>query len=254
MGAAFAQSAQASRAKPDGYITPAYRREVSEFQLWEHPVLMHAKPDDPRLGKVDELTQDALIRRSHTVPLYIDWIQHALTKVGIPTPVTSVLDSKTVQNIKAYQNRPKNDLRADGWIGAKTETKLWRESGLFPPGSDYNEKPVPVPDRPWHEGKGNMPYFQRAFMLRVQKDFMNSVEKPFANVTPNFRRVYSCIAFKILDKRYDYYDTNYLTVRSIDDYLKKGKATFDQIDALTNDAKKEIERDFKNIYSNTSGL
>ena len=65
---------------------------------------------------------------------YVAWAQTALDKVGasMGAAVTGSMDSGTKAAIRTFQDYQK--LLGDGWIGAKTETALIRESGIFPPG------------------------------------------------------------------------------------------------------------------------
>jgi len=85
-------------------------------------------------GKVDEKTQNALIKANHKNRDYVKWVQQALIKTGIGVNLkpSGIMDQKTINIIKSFQAN--QGLKADGWLGAKTETSLIRVSGLIPPG------------------------------------------------------------------------------------------------------------------------
>jgi hypothetical protein len=239
--------------KPDGHINPDYRREIKEFQLWYVPQYRNANMMDSRLGKVDAVTQDRLIESNHTREAYLRWVQKALTKVGLMTPETGVLDMDTIKNIKAFQGSPKRTLKVDGWVGSKTETKLWRESGILPPGSEWNgNAPKPL-DKPWHEGQKNKARILEIFGQRFSEDMMRSVQMPFAMIGPAYRPVYRDLVRYMLREEV-WVDTAYLTPRHVQDFSKfdGARATWDRIDATAIDGHEEAMRVFNRIYDNAA--
>ncbi len=125
----------------DGAKTASYYDWVSEFK-WSRGL--------PANSEVDSLTQDRLIKANHKEPVYVMWAQQALVKsgAGFDLKVDGSFGPKTkvcLQSFQAY-----NGLVDDGWLGAKSETKMIEVTGLYPPGEKRGDapKPAPVPPKP----------------------------------------------------------------------------------------------------------
>jgi peptidoglycan hydrolase-like protein with peptidoglycan-binding domain len=111
--------------KVNGLDSATYRNYVKIFQS-----MTGLKPN----GEVDAKTQNALIKANYKDRDYIKWVQRALiiTGVGVNLRPSGIMDRKTINAIKSFQAN--QGLKADGWVGAKTETSLVRVAGLIPPG------------------------------------------------------------------------------------------------------------------------
>lgn len=120
----------------DGAITSEYREQMKEFQFAYGLAAT---------GEVHPADQNELIKANHKTPEYVAWAQRALVKVGagIGLASTGAVNKETtgaIFSFQAYQG-----LVDDGWIGAKTDTALIRESGTLPPGHLVHGPPPPKP-------------------------------------------------------------------------------------------------------------
>lgn len=122
----------------DGTDTTEYRDWVEEFQF----AYMISSPK----REVDEGTQNALIKANHRDPIYVDWVNEALTKVGAGKAlnIDGIWDPASKKALLAFQ--AEEGLSKDGWVGARTETALIAATKIPPPGS--REVPKPKPKRP----------------------------------------------------------------------------------------------------------
>jgi peptidoglycan hydrolase-like protein with peptidoglycan-binding domain len=118
----------------DGLDSSFYRDAVEEFQ-WAYGL--------PVSRDIDVADQNALIKANHLTPEYVAWAQESLAKVGagIGLVASGTMNKATTNAIKSFQAY--HGLSDDGWIGAKTETALIRESGILPPGH-ITRGPVPT--------------------------------------------------------------------------------------------------------------
>ena len=125
----------------DGVTTAGYYEWVNEFK-WSRGL--------PSNSSVDEATQNKLIKANHTDPIYVIWVQQALIRAaaGPDLKVNGTFGPSTKTSLQSFQSY--NGLLDDGWMGARTETKLIEVSGLYPPGEKRGDtpKPVPVPPKP----------------------------------------------------------------------------------------------------------
>ena len=122
----------------NGADTPEYQEKVREFK------------DVFELGKsavFGSREQNVLIKRNHGVHDYVTWARAALEKAGYGTGGSSSgsMDRGTKAAIMKFQEDYEK-LVDDGWIGAKTETLLIEQSGIFPPG--HVKDPSDEPDEP----------------------------------------------------------------------------------------------------------
>ncbi len=125
----------------DGATSAEYYEWVTEFK-WSRRL--------PANNVMDEAAQNELIKANHKDPMYVLWVQEALVKsaAGYELKVDGAFGPNTkacLQSFQAYMG-----LVDDGWMGAKTETKLIEVTGLYPPGEKRGDapKPVPVPPKP----------------------------------------------------------------------------------------------------------
>lgn len=146
----------------DGQALLEYRSWLITFQM-KHKLTVNAKVDLP--------TQNALIKANRSHAGYVRWIQNALLISGEGINVGGkaiVADGawgpKTEQAVKVFQEKHEK-VKADGWVGAKTERLLMLRTATVPPG---RTKPlreptydpvmpvwdVPVPDDPVPELTG----------------------------------------------------------------------------------------------------
>ena len=135
------------RIRSNGSDSPYYRDSIEEFQLG------YALPITRDIGPSD---QNEIIKANHKTPEYVDWAQEVLRRTGASTGSSGVagfMSEDTRDSIKSFQAYI--GLKDDGWIGARTETEMIRESGLTPPGHVVapiippKPKPRPVvPTRP----------------------------------------------------------------------------------------------------------
>jgi hypothetical protein len=127
-------------------ITPEYR-------IWV--MVLQTNQKLPVTSKVDEPTQNALIKLNRWVPEYVRWIQIALTisgegigPGGKAIRTDGIWGEETRDAVKTFQINHEETLKSDGWVGAKTETTLMKRTGTAPPGRPGGKKVVPKP-RPW---------------------------------------------------------------------------------------------------------
>lgn len=120
----------------DGADTPTYREYVKTYQ---------ARCGRPQNGIVDAPLQNKVIKANHKDRAYGDWVRAALIKTGAGYDLapTGVIDNATRTSLKCFQAY--NNLKDDGWVGAKTETVLFQESKITPPGHISPVKPTPPP-------------------------------------------------------------------------------------------------------------
>ena len=120
----------------DGVITPQYRDAVTEFQA-DHGLSQN--------GDIGPKEQDKIIRVSNGFYEYVEWVQDALSspRVGISIPVNGARDNTTKNAIKSFQAF--HDLRDDGWVGPRTETVLFKVSGVVPEWHIKGVGPKPTP-------------------------------------------------------------------------------------------------------------
>jgi hypothetical protein len=124
----------------DGADSALYRRTLVSFQN-ENGLENH--------GQVDEATQNQLIRLNHADPDYTAWVQAALMRAGLLEPGVNraepIMDrpaSLTRQALRRWQAA--QGLKADGWVGPKTELALMTIARTAPPA----DSPAPAPCRP----------------------------------------------------------------------------------------------------------
>jgi len=116
----------------DGTKSSKYKAMVRQFNN------DYLYRDDDR---VDEQTQNELIYLNSADGDYVEWLGKAINKAGFgPVAIARVLDTPLVNAIKAFQGKQRPKIKADGYVGAKTELALIKASGLYPPG-----KPRPKP-------------------------------------------------------------------------------------------------------------
>jgi hypothetical protein len=125
----------------DGATTTAYHEWVTEFK-WSRGL--------PADNVVDETTQNAFIKANHKEPVYVMWAQEALVDsgAGYDLKVDGIFGPKSKKCLQSFQAY--NGLEDDGWLGAKSETKLIEVTGIYPPGEKRGDvpKPKPVPPKP----------------------------------------------------------------------------------------------------------
>ncbi len=110
----------------NGVDTTVYRKAVHKFN--KHFVRKASIPND-----VDVKTQDELIRHNEKTNYYVAWVQRQLLVLGHSrVSITGKKDSKTRSAIKAFQRKRK--LKADGFVGFHTETRLLNYTLQPPPG------------------------------------------------------------------------------------------------------------------------
>jgi Putative peptidoglycan binding domain len=115
----------------DGSNTPEYRMWLMSFQT-NQKLTVNAQ--------VDLATQNALIKRNRVHDAYVRWVQNALLisgegiRVGGKAIVANgYWGSDTEQAVKDFQSKHEN-MKGDGWVGAKTERALMLRTGTVPPG------------------------------------------------------------------------------------------------------------------------
>lgn len=232
-----------ARLKVDGNKTPRYRKAVSSFQLitvpkyYMYPVAL--------FGNVDEETQDAIIRLNHSSEEYLNWMQKALTATGHAVVVTGVLDSATIEKLREFQSRKDLGLENDGWVGAKTETRLFEISKLEPPGSTVPVIPKPTPIR-WHGGIFNGNLWFKMFTHEIDEGLKHGTEPPYRDIPKNDRVAFQCVLKKSTNLGWK---SDYLGKQALEDWARRDLAMLGLRAALTN-AAKEISRDFTRIYDN----
>ncbi|MFN7936809.1 MAG: peptidoglycan-binding protein [Bryobacteraceae bacterium] len=128
----------------DGTPSEEYRYWVKEFQINQK---LNAN------GEVNESTQNALMKRNRFDGDYVAWIQRSLSRSGEGiVPVTGVWNSETEEVMKDFQTN--EGLKADGWVGAKSETALYMRSRIRVPGrlkAARPYKPVLPPPSIWSD-------------------------------------------------------------------------------------------------------
>ena len=120
----------------NGAITVDYRDAIEEFQFAYGLA---------RTRDVASQDQNEIIKANHKTPEYVEWVQRALNKVGAGSgkPPNGIFSKDTKDGVLAFQSYM--GLVDDGWVGAKTETELIRESGIRPPGEVKIGPPPPKP-------------------------------------------------------------------------------------------------------------
>ena len=159
----------------DGKALLDYRSWLITFQM-KHKLTVHAK--------VDLATQNALIKANRKHAAYVRWIQNALliSGEGINVGGKAIIADgswgpKTELAVKAFQTKHEN-VKADGWVGAKTERLLMLRTGTVPPGrTKVLREPkfdpvvpswdVPVPDDPIPELTGESFRFETSEGLNI---------------------------------------------------------------------------------------
>lgn len=136
-----------ARLPDNATITPEYRAWVAQLQI---------NQSLPPTGKVDEASQNAIIRLNRLHPAYVRWVQIALSisgegigPFGRGIRTDGFLDAATTDAVKTFQINNEGTLVSDGWVGAKTETLLMARTGTTPPGR-IGPKPPPPPG-PWDD-------------------------------------------------------------------------------------------------------
>lgn len=138
----------------DASKSAQYRTAVKEFQFGYRL---------PQTGEMNSATQDKMIRANHIDPIYADWVQEALRKAGAGHGVVreGMITNKVRRWIRSFQRS--KGLGVDGWVGAKTETVLAKESGIRPPSGIVISVPVrrkrpkrPAPGKPKHDLPAHM--------------------------------------------------------------------------------------------------
>jgi hypothetical protein len=119
----------------DGVDTsPAYRAALRKFNL------EYSGRDYP---DIDEQTQNDLIYANEGHEGYVKWVIGRLINVGFgalrPSPTYT---PEIREAIKAFQ--AKVGLRADGYVGSKTELALIKRTNVLPPGEPKNDPPPTV--------------------------------------------------------------------------------------------------------------
>lgn len=146
----------------DGQALLEYRSWLITFQM-KNKLAVNAK--------VDLATQNALIKANRKHAGYVRWIQNALlisgegmNVGGKPIAADGGWGPKTEQAVKIFQEKHEK-VKADGWVGAKTERLLMLRTATVPPGrTKALREPkfdpvvpmwdVPVPDDPIPELSG----------------------------------------------------------------------------------------------------
>jgi hypothetical protein len=131
-----------------GSTTGEYRTLVERFQK-ENGL----KAD----GEVNKATQDALIKANESNRGYMVWVHRALESDPVfsdpplttPTSAGSFKSNGMRLGIRSFQNRRKRDLAVDGFVGAKTESRLIQACKCLPPGHYVSGlSPVTPPPEP----------------------------------------------------------------------------------------------------------
>ena len=121
----------------DGRISRTYREAVRAFNI------EHLFRDDEI---VDTQTQDELIYENEANARYVRWVIRSLNQIGLgPLPDSDTFSTAVVAAIQKFQQRPELRIKADGYIGAKTELALMRASDTQPPGRAKPESPKADP-------------------------------------------------------------------------------------------------------------
>ncbi|NWF84526.1 MAG: hypothetical protein HXY18_11925 [Bryobacteraceae bacterium] len=131
----------AARLPDNATINPDYRAWVAQLQI--NQLL-------PPTAKVDEATQNAIIKLNRLDPAYVRWVQIALSlsgegigPFGKGIRTDGFWDAGTEDAVKTFQINHEGTLVSDGWVGAKTETMLMARTGTAPPGRIRPRKPPP---------------------------------------------------------------------------------------------------------------
>lgn len=128
---------RSERTTADGKDSAGYRKAVKLFKT-----LAKIKPVD---DKVDEKTQNELIRSNESNPKYLAWLRTALDKAGYPhLTIAYGKHEKPVAAIREFQRdytgRFGFSLNADSFVGAKTHLALLHAL--------HSLKPKPKPPKP----------------------------------------------------------------------------------------------------------
>jgi hypothetical protein len=130
----------------DGVDSALYRDAIQTFQ---------SDNDLPSHRKMDEATQDRLIKLNHADSDYTAWVQQALVRAGLlkpgvnrTEPIMERASSLTRQAIRRLQQQRYDrdgSLKPDGWVGVKTERVLRTFSTTEPPDDTGAPAPCKVP-------------------------------------------------------------------------------------------------------------
>jgi hypothetical protein len=120
--------------------SPDYRTRVRGFN---DAFLYHLLR--PGFDKVDRATQDALIRSNHADPGFRHW---ACVAMGDPQPLSG---ARFRAAVKQFQKRPFKglaELDDDGWVGRRTEERMFLFARFPHPGDMGSYVPPGVPPPP----------------------------------------------------------------------------------------------------------
>jgi len=183
----------------NGAITVPYRDAIEEFQF---------AYGLPRTRDVASRDQDEIIKANHKTPEYVRWVQEVLVKVGAgmglaPSGIWNKDTKIATQSFQAYIG-----LRDDGWVGAKTETALIRESRVTPPG--HIRPGVPLPPSPTRPPAPPVPIDPLPIEKRVDRVigaiFWEIVHNPSMYPNTQQRKQLKCLLGKLkrggLDDKY----------------------------------------------------
>lgn len=113
----------------NGKASKKYRRAVEKFN--RNFVIA---PLDAPIDDVGVVTQDTIIRENETDYNYMTWVQIMLIVLGYTNlaPTSGIKDLKTRNAVKSFQRSHR--LKADGFIGFRTETAIVNDTKQPPPG------------------------------------------------------------------------------------------------------------------------
>lgn len=113
----------------NGKDSKKYRRAVKKFNRNFVIGTLDAPKDD-----VGVVTQDTIIRENETDYNYMTWVQIMLIILGYTNlaPTNGRKDVKTRNAVKSFQRS--HGLKADGFIGFRTETAIVNDTNQPPPG------------------------------------------------------------------------------------------------------------------------
>ncbi len=123
---------------------------TAEYRAWV--VQLQTNQKLPANAKVDEATQNSIIKLKRFNGDYIQWVRKGLktTRVAPDLPLAEFWDDQLTKAVKKFQMEREQEpsLKADGWVGAKTETALIKYWGRLPPGRIPVRRPPPPPPKP----------------------------------------------------------------------------------------------------------
>lgn len=113
----------------DGKDSKMYRRAVEKFNR-----NFVRGPLDAAIDDVGVVTQDTIIRENEKDYNYMTWVQIMLIVLGYTNlaPTNGMKDVKTRNAVKSFQRSHR--LKADGFIGFRTETAIVSDTRQPPPG------------------------------------------------------------------------------------------------------------------------